>query len=101
MAISPGGFRTRSSGLVDGCGRLQVDLLPIPLDDSGPDLGGGLALLVLLVGVIQLFQAGCALRPMRTLKAAMQAVMPHAVAVAVARLLMKHARDLGRQLVSV
>src|SRR6267154_4297665 len=44
--------------LINGCGRLQVDLLPLALYDSGPNLGCRLTLLMLLIGVIQLLQAG-------------------------------------------
>ena len=68
--------------------RYQVDLLPLSLDNASADLGRGLALLVLLVGVVKLLQASRALGSMRVLKATVEAVMPHAVAIAVAGLLM-------------
>src|SRR6202035_5596142 len=76
--------------LVDRRSRLQIDLLPFALDDAGANLGCCLAFLVLLIRVVQLFQAGGAAGAVRGLKAAMQAVVAHAVAVAVARLLVYH-----------
>src|ERR1700757_1748063 len=76
-----------------GC-RLQIDLLPFALDDGSGDLGRRFALLVLLVGVIELLQAGRALRSMSILEAAVQAVVPHPIAVAIAGLLMQHAGNL-------
>src|SRR5579863_7363605 len=86
---------------IHGRGRLQINLLPVALDDASPDLRRRLALLVLLIRVVELLQAGRALRTMRILKAAMQAIVPHAVAIAVARLLMQHIRNLRRELISV
>ena len=80
---------------------MQIDLLPLALDDSGADLRCGLALLVLLVGVIELLQAGGALRAVRVLKAAVQAVVAHAVAIAVAGLLVQHVGNLRRQFIGV
>src|SRR5437660_11328001 len=53
------------------------------------------------VAVIQLFQAGGALGTVCILEAAVQAVVPHAVAVTVAWLLMQHDRYLGCQFVGV
>ena len=80
---------------------MQVDLLPLAFDDSGADLRCRLAFLVLLVGVVKLLQAGRALRSVGILEAAVQAVVAHAVAIAVAGLLMEHVRNLRRQFVGV
>lgn len=75
---------------------LQIDLLPLATDDALADLGGCFALFRLLVGIVKLFQADVALGAMRTFKAAVQAVVPHApVAVAVTGLLMDDVRNLG------
>src|SRR4029077_14460638 len=70
-------------------------------DNSSANLGGRLALLVLLVRVVQLFQTGCTLRPVGVLEATVQAVVSHAVVVAVTRLLMDHIGNLGGQFVGV
>src|SRR5579864_1834170 len=94
-------FGTCRSVLVHRGGLQQIDLLPFSFNDSGADLGGGLAFFVFLVGVVEFLQAGRALRPMRAFKAAMQAVVAHAVAIAVARLLVEHVRDLRCQLIGV
>src|SRR5438270_5757548 len=80
---------------------LQIDLLPLSLNNSRPDLGGGFALLMLLVRVIKLFQAGRALRSMGVFKTAVQAVVAHAIAIAVARLLMENSGNLRRQFIRV
>ncbi len=87
--------------LVHGRGRQQIDLLPLSLDNSVAYLSRSLAFFVLLVGIIQLFQAGGALRSVRVLKAAVQAVVAHAVAIAVTRLLMENVRNLGRQFIGM
>ena len=62
---------------------------------------GCLACLVLRIRVIQFFQANIALCPVRILKAAVQTVVPHAVAVAVARLLVHNIGDFFRQFIGV
>src|SRR5205807_5273795 len=81
--------------------RFQVDLLPVAFDDSGANLGGRFPLLALLVRIVELFKASGALRAVGILEAAVQAVVPHAVAITVARLLMNHVGNLGRQFVGV
>ena len=78
---------TRNSALIDRCRRLQIDLLPLALDDASANLGCGLARLVLLIRVIDFLQARGASRSMRAFEAAVQAVVAHAVAITVARLL--------------
>src|SRR5258708_12917035 len=85
---------SRGPVLVDGRWRLQVDQLPIAFDDARSNLGRGLPLLVLLMGVIEFLQAGGAARAVRGFEAAVQAVVAHAVAIAVARLLVQHRRNL-------
>ena len=85
--------------LIDSRGRLQIDRLPLALNDARANLGGGLAFLVLLVGVVQFLQAGGAAGAVRGLKAAVQAVVPHAVAVAITRLLVQHRGDFRRQVI--
>src|SRR5215472_13290610 len=68
---------------------LQIDLFPLAADDALADLGGCFAFFRLVVGIVKLFQADVALGAMRTFKATVQAVVPHApVAVAVTGLLM-------------
>src|SRR4029077_11638655 len=57
--------------------------------------------LVLLVGIVSLFQAGGTAGAVRAFKATMQAVMAHAVAIAIAGLLVKHRRNLSCQIVGV
>src|ERR1035438_1854637 len=90
------GLGTRVSGLVHRCGRHQVDLLPFALDNPGANLRGSLALLVFLIGVIKLLQTGRALSAVSILKAAVQAVVAHSIAVAIARLLMQDVGKIGR-----
>ena len=76
--------------LVNRRRRLQINLLPFAFYDPLPNLGGSLALLVHGVGVIHLFQANRTLGAVRTLEAAVQAVVSHtAIAVAITR----HLRD--------
>ena len=75
---------------------MQIDLLPLPFDDSGANLSGGLALLVLLIRVVKLLQAGGTLRAVSILKATVKAIVSHAVAIAIAGLLMNHVGDLRR-----
>jgi hypothetical protein len=87
--------------LVDLCRSLQIDVLPFSLDDPGTNLRGSFAFLMLDVRVVQLFQASPALRSVRAFEAAMQAVMTHAIAIAVTGLLMKNDRDLRSQLIGM
>src|SRR5512142_463023 len=83
-----------------GCS-LQVNLVPFSGDDTFADLPGGFAFLVHHVAVIKLFQAGPAFRRMGALVAAVQALVAHAVAVAIAGLLVDHALNLGRQFIGM
>jgi len=92
---------TRDSGLVHRRGCDEIDLLPFSLDDSGANLSGRFAFLMLLVGVVELLQASRALRSVGALKAAMQAVVAHAVAISVARLLVQDVGNLRGELVGV
>ena len=71
-----------------------------PRSMPGANLGRGLALLRLLVGVDGFLHAGGAGRSVRSFKAAMQAVVSHhPVAMAVAGLLMQYGGNLCRHLV--
>src|SRR3984893_1432484 len=81
--------------------RFEVYLLPLALDDALLNLCRRPALLVLLVGIVNLFEAGSAPGPVRVFKAAVQAAMAHAVAIAIAGLLVKHRRNLSCQIVGV
>src|SRR5262249_23610398 len=93
---SKAGVRVLALPLVDLIGRLQVDRLPLALDDACANLRRRLAGLGLLVAVVDLFQASGALGPMRILEAGVQAFVAHAVAIAIAGLLMDHVGNLGR-----
>jgi hypothetical protein len=68
---------------------LQIDLFPLSLDDACANLGGGFALLVLLIGVVELFQTGGASGAVCVLVTAMEAIVTHAVAIAIAGLLVE------------
>jgi len=81
--------------------RFQIYLPPLALHNSLTNLGCSLTLLLLRVGVVQLLQTDVAARAMRVLEAAMQAVMSHSIAVAIAGLLMQHCRYLRSQIVRV
>src|SRR5437899_11222092 len=99
------GFRPalgpRDWALIDrGC-RLQINLFPLSLDDSGADLRSRLALLVLLVRVVKFLQARRTPSSVSILEAAVQAVVSHAVAITVTGLLMNHVGDLSRKLVGM
>src|SRR5208283_4002691 len=61
-------------------------LLPLAFDNAGANLGRGLAFLMLLVGVVKLFQASGAARAVGIFITAVQAVVTHAIAIAIARL---------------
>ena len=87
--------------LVDRSRGLQVYLLPFAFDDSPANLRRRLMLLVLGIGVINLLQAGGTLRPVRVLKTTVKAVVAHAVAIAIARLLMQYGRNPGGKLIRV
>ena len=65
------------------------------------NLLGSLALLVHGIRVVELFQTNGALRTVCIFEAAVQTVMPHTVAVAVARLLVQDRGNLGRQLIGM
>src|SRR3954468_1440136 len=86
---------------VDCRRRQQVDLFPLTFNDSRPYLGRSFTLLPLLVGVVQLFETGRALSSVGILKAAVETIVAHAVAIAVARLLMEHGRYLRSEFVGV
>src|SRR5208337_4621845 len=91
-----------SASLVNAGRCLQVDQLPVALDDPGANLPRRLALLVHGVSVIKFFQAGSALCAVGAGKAAVQAGVPHAaVAVAVTRLLVNHLWNLRRQFIGM
>src|ERR1700731_1366986 len=86
---------------MNGRSGFEVYLLPFALDDALTNLCRRPALLVLLVGIVNLLEAGRTAGPVRVFKAAMQAVMPHAVAIAIAGLLVKHRWNLSCQIVGV
>ena len=87
--------------LVDRSRGLQVYLLPFAFDDSPANLRRCLMLFVLSIRVINLLQAGGALRSVRVLKATVKTVVAHAVAIAIARLLMQYGRNPGGKLIRV
>jgi hypothetical protein len=74
----------------------QLYFFPFAPDDSLSNLLSRLSFAVLHIGIIKLLHADRAFRSMRVFKTTMQAFMTHAVAVAIARLLIKHGFDLGR-----
>src|SRR5262249_49110673 len=76
-------------------------LFPLAFDDPCPNLFGRLALFVLRVRVDDLFHASGALRTVSIFKTGVQAVVTHAVAIAIAGLLMKYGWNFCRQLVGV
>ena len=100
-AFAPAERADLETRLVHRGGRLQIHLLPVSLDDSRTNLCCGLALPVLLIGVVELFQAGRTLRSVCILETAVETVVTHPVAITVAGLLMEHVGDLGRQFVGV
>src|SRR5580704_8062404 len=87
--------------LVHGSRCFQVHLPPVSSDDSFADLSGSLALLMLRVRIVQLFQANFSARAMSVFKTTVQAVVSHAIAIAIARLLMQRRWNLGRQFVGM
>src|SRR6202521_2549779 len=86
---------------MNGRSRFEVYLLPLALDDGLTNLCRRPTLLVLLVGIVNLLEAGSTAGAVRAFKATMQAVMAHAVAIAIAGLLVKHLRNLSCQIVGV
>src|ERR1700737_3625192 len=82
-------LETGNSVLMNGRSSFEVYLLPFALDDALTNLCRRPTLLVQLVGIVNLFEAGGTAGPVRVFKAAMQAVMAHAVAIAIAGLLVK------------
>src|SRR5215471_11482973 len=96
MCVNPPGAPYRPwELLVNRGGRLEIHLLPFAANDSGTNLLGHSSFFVFRVTVVKLFQACCALRSVGIFKTAVQAVVTHAVAVAVARLLVQHDRNFG------
>src|SRR3954462_5994373 len=88
--------------LVDGGGSFQVNCLPLARDNSLPYLGGSPLQFGHLVSVEDFLQAGRAVCAMFRFKTAMQAVMTMpSVAVAVARLLVDHPWNFGREQVGM
>ncbi len=87
---------------IDGGGIIQIDQLPIALDNARANLPRRLALLIHRVSVIKLFEAGSTLGAMRAGEATVQALVSHAaVTVAVAGLLVEHLWNLCREFISV
>jgi len=86
---------------VDRGGSFQIDLLPLPTNNPLPDLPGALMLLVHVVAVVELLQAGRAMRSMIRLEAAMQTFVAHAIAIAITGLLINRVGNLGGQLIGV
>src|SRR5208282_4495583 len=87
---------------IDAGGCSQIDCLPVTLDNSSANFARRLVLLIHAVSVIELFEAGTALRPVRAREATVQAGVPHApVAVAITRLLVKHLGNLRRQFIGM
>src|SRR5215813_9833662 len=80
---------------------LQINLLPFAFDDSVSNLDSRLPFAIHGIRVIELFQASGALGAMGHLETAMQAVVAHPVAIAIARLLVEHGRNLSRKLVGM
>src|SRR5258708_21655794 len=62
--------RTEIKDLINGGCRVQIDQLPVALDNSRANLPLRLALLMHGVSVIKLFETGAALRPVSARKAA-------------------------------
>lgn len=74
----------------------QINGLPFSALDPGANLCWGLTLLGLFIGIDRLLHAGRADCPMAAFEAAMQTVVSHRpVAMAIARLLVEYAGDLG------
>src|ERR1700674_339752 len=86
---------------MNGRSRFEVYLLPLALDDGLTHLCRRPTLLVLLVGIVNLLEADSTAGAVRAFKATMQAVMAHAVAIAIAGLLVKHRWNLSCQIVGM
>src|ERR1035437_9941850 len=78
-------------------GRLKIDGLPFAFDNPCANLGWRFLQLHLPIRVENFLHADSAVSSMRGLEAAMQAAVPHAVAIAVTRQLVQHAGHLGRR----
>ena len=91
----------RLNDSIDIGGRLEIDLLPFSGNDSLTNLCCGLVLLGHLIRIIEFSEANGALRAVGAFKATVQALVSHAVAITVARLLINYALDFGRQFISV
>jgi len=94
--------RKRSTSLlIHGGGGLQVYRLPLTLNNALSNLCNRLAFVMHCVTVVRLFQAGGTLSSVSAFETTVQAVVSHAVTIAIARLLMQHRRDPGREFVGV
>ena len=85
---------TSNPGSMDGRGSFEVNLFPFARNDALANLLGSLALLVHGIRVVELFKTSGALGTVCIFEAAVQTVMPHTVAIAVARLLVEDHGDL-------
>src|SRR4030088_3190040 len=85
----------------NGASETAIHLLSFALDNDSANLRCGLDRVMLLVRVVELLQASGALCAVCSLKTAMQTVIPHAVAIAIAGLLMEHHGYLCGQIVGV
>ena len=56
---------------------------------------------MLRIRIVQFLQANVAARAMRVLEATMQAIVSHAIAITIARLLMQYGWNLGRQFIGM
>ncbi len=90
---------SRARFLVQFSGTLQVYFSPLTADNSLPYLPCRLSLLVHGICVIEFFHANVTLRAVCIFKAAMQTVVPHTVAVTIARLLVQNGWNLFSQLI--
>src|SRR4051795_13013449 len=80
---------------------LQIDRLPLTLNDAFSYLPGCLVFLCLFVRVVQLLQASAAVGRMGRFITTVQALVADAVTVTIAGLLVDDVRDLGGQNVSL
>ena len=76
-------------------------MLPFAANDALPDLPGRLTDFVLGVRVVKLLQANGTLRAVRVFEATVETFVTHAVAIAITRLLVEDAFNLGRKFVGV
>jgi hypothetical protein len=91
----------QSKALIAFGGLLQVDRLPLSLNHGRPDLRWRLLQLRLLVGEENLFHTDSAFGAVRQLEAGVQALMSHALAIAVTRHLVEDVGNLRRQFVGL